>query len=67
MLRPRAKIGYFPAASEGNELIVFDPEDPEREIERLRFPRQPRHDRICLADLTARSTPASATWWCSRR
>ena len=50
-LRPRAKIGYFPAASEGNELIVFDPEDPERELERLRFPRQPRHDRICLADL----------------
>ena len=50
-LRPRAKIGYFPAASEGNELIVFDPEDPARELERLRFPRQPRHDRICLADL----------------
>ena len=50
-LRPRAKIGYFPAASEGNELIVFDPEDPERELERLRFPRQPRHDRICLSDL----------------
>jgi 5-methyltetrahydrofolate--homocysteine methyltransferase len=50
-LRPRAKIGYFPAASEGNDLIVFDPEDHEREIERLRFPRQPRHDRICLADL----------------
>ena len=50
-LHPRAKLGYFPAASEGNELIVFDPEDPERELERLRFPRQPRHDRICLADL----------------
>ncbi len=50
-LHPRAKIGYFPAASEGNELIVFDPEDPERELERLRFPRQPRHDRICLSDL----------------
>ncbi|HEU0023481.1 MAG TPA: dihydropteroate synthase, partial [Thermoleophilaceae bacterium] len=50
-LHPRAKLGYFPVAAEGNELIVFDPEDPERELERLRFPRQPRHDRICLADL----------------
>ena len=30
---------------------MFDPEDHERELERLRFPRQPRHDRICLADL----------------
>ncbi len=49
-LHPRAKLGYFPVASQGNELIVFDPEDPERELERLVFPRQPRHDRICLAD-----------------
>ena len=49
-LHPRAKLGYFPCASDGNELVIFDPEDPEREIERLVFPRQPRHDRICLAD-----------------
>jgi 5-methyltetrahydrofolate--homocysteine methyltransferase len=47
---PRALLGYFPVASEGNELIVFDPEDHERELERLVFPRQPGHDRICLAD-----------------
>jgi len=49
-LRPRARLGYFPCNAEGNELIVFDPEDPERELERLVFPRQPEHDRICLAD-----------------
>jgi 5-methyltetrahydrofolate--homocysteine methyltransferase len=49
-LQPRARLGYFPCNSEGNELIVFDPEDPERELERLVFPRQPKHDRICLAD-----------------
>jgi 5-methyltetrahydrofolate--homocysteine methyltransferase len=49
-LRPRARIGYFPCNSDGNELIVFDPEDHAREIERLSFPRQPKHDRICLAD-----------------
>jgi 5-methyltetrahydrofolate--homocysteine methyltransferase len=49
-LRPRARLGYFPCNSDGNELVVFDPEDPGREIERLIFPRQPRHDRICLAD-----------------
>ena len=45
-----AKLGYFPAAADGNELVIFDPEDPEREIERLVFPRQPKHDRICLTD-----------------
>jgi len=50
-LRPRARLGYFPCNADGNELVVFDPNDPERELERLVFPRQPKHDRICLADL----------------
>jgi 5-methyltetrahydrofolate--homocysteine methyltransferase len=49
-LEPRALLGYFPCASDGNELVIFDPESPDTEIERLVFPRQPRHDRICLAD-----------------
>ena len=49
-LNPRARLGYFPAAADGNELVIFDPEDHNREIERLVFPRQPKHDRICLAD-----------------
>jgi 5-methyltetrahydrofolate--homocysteine methyltransferase len=50
-LHPRALLGYFPANADGNELIVWDPEAPgERELERLVFPRQPKHDRICLSD-----------------
>jgi 5-methyltetrahydrofolate--homocysteine methyltransferase len=50
-LHPRARLGYFPCNSDGNELIVWDPDAPgERELERLVFPRQPKHDRICLAD-----------------
>ncbi|MEA2404260.1 MAG: 5-methyltetrahydrofolate--homocysteine methyltransferase, partial [Thermoleophilaceae bacterium] len=49
-IHPRAKLGYFPCASQGNELIVFDPEDHDRELERLVFPRQPKHARICLSD-----------------
>ena len=47
---PRARLGYFPCNADGNELVIFDPEDPDKEIERLVFPRQPKHDRICLAD-----------------
>jgi 5-methyltetrahydrofolate--homocysteine methyltransferase len=40
--------GYFPAVSEGDDLVVLDGEGRERE--RFRFPRQ-RHDRhLCLAD-----------------
>jgi 5-methyltetrahydrofolate--homocysteine methyltransferase len=49
-LRPRAVLGYFPCASSGNELVVYDPDDHERELERLVFPRQPKHDRLCIAD-----------------
>ncbi len=50
-LRPRAVLGYFPCNADGNELVIWDPEAPgERELERLVFPRQPKHDRICLAD-----------------
>jgi 5-methyltetrahydrofolate--homocysteine methyltransferase len=50
-LHPRALLGYFPCNSDGNELIVWDPAAPGSiELERLMFPRQPRHDRICLAD-----------------
>jgi len=49
-LHPRARLGYFPCNADGNELIVFDPKDEGRELERLVFPRQPAHDRICLAD-----------------
>jgi 5-methyltetrahydrofolate--homocysteine methyltransferase len=40
--------GYFPAVSEGDDLVVLD--ESGRERERFRFPRQ-RHDRhLCLAD-----------------
>jgi 5-methyltetrahydrofolate--homocysteine methyltransferase len=40
--------GYFPAVSEGDDLVVLDESGGERE--RFSFPRQ-RHDRhLCLAD-----------------
>jgi 5-methyltetrahydrofolate--homocysteine methyltransferase len=49
-LQPRALLGYFPCYSEGNDLVVLDPDDHSKVLERLVFPRQPKHDRICLAD-----------------
>src|SRR4051812_8106106 len=49
-LHPRALLGYFPCYSEGNEIVVLDPEDRETELERLATPRQPKGDRIALAD-----------------
>ncbi|MGH3100332.1 MAG: vitamin B12 dependent-methionine synthase activation domain-containing protein, partial [Thermoleophilia bacterium] len=49
-LHPRALVGYFPCYSEGNEIVVLDPDDRETPRERLVAPRQPNGDRICLAD-----------------
>ncbi len=49
-LHPRALLGYFPCYSEGNEIVVLDPDDRATERTRLVCPRQPNGDRICLAD-----------------
>ncbi|MFN8675352.1 MAG: methionine synthase [Thermomicrobiales bacterium] len=49
-LQPRVRYGYFPANRDGNDLVVFSPEQPAQEIARFTFPRQPRRDRLCLAD-----------------
>jgi 5-methyltetrahydrofolate--homocysteine methyltransferase len=49
-LRPRAVLGYFPCYGEGNDVVVLDPADRETELTRFVCPRQPKHDRICLAD-----------------
>jgi 5-methyltetrahydrofolate--homocysteine methyltransferase len=40
--------GYFPCASEGNDLVVLDESGAERE--RFGFPRQRRDRHLCLAD-----------------
>ena len=51
--KPQAVYGYFPAASEGNDLIVFDPASlgkDLRELTRFTFPRQPAGEQLCLAD-----------------
>ncbi|CAA9542887.1 MAG: 5-methyltetrahydrofolate--homocysteine methyltransferase, partial [uncultured Thermomicrobiales bacterium] len=49
-LRPRVRYGYFPANGDGNDLVVFSPDEAERETARFPFPRQPRRERLCLAD-----------------
>jgi 5-methyltetrahydrofolate--homocysteine methyltransferase len=49
-LHPRALLGFFPCYSLGNEIVVLDPEDRETELTRFTCPRQPKGDRLCLAD-----------------
>lgn len=49
-LQPRVVYGWFPCASEGDDVIVFSPEDPGREIERFPFPRQGGVRKLCISD-----------------
>ncbi len=50
ILQPKLVYGYFPVGSAGNDLIVFDPEEPQREIERFTFPRQQGKRHLCIVD-----------------
>ncbi|MCL4199156.1 MAG: methionine synthase [Phycisphaerales bacterium] len=50
ILTPRVVYGYYPVQSEGDDLIVFDPADHDREIERFAFPRQEERRRLCISD-----------------
>lgn len=41
---------FFPAQADGDDVVIYDPEDATREIERFTFPRQSREPFLCLAD-----------------
>ena len=49
ILRPQAIYGYWKAAGQGNDLLVFD-EDGQTELCRFTLPRQPKEDGECIAD-----------------
>jgi 5-methyltetrahydrofolate--homocysteine methyltransferase len=58
-LQPKVIYGYFPCQSSGNELIIYDPQEWQkqhnsgsnlREVTRFVFPRQRERERLCLAD-----------------
>ena len=49
ILQPKAAYGYFKAAAEGNDLIIFD-ESGKKERGRLQLPRQDKQGGICVAD-----------------
>lgn len=53
-LHPQAVYGYFPCRAEGDDLVILDPADSDREVERFTFPRQQMAPGLCLADYFAR-------------
>jgi 5-methyltetrahydrofolate--homocysteine methyltransferase len=49
ILHPQAIYGYWKAAGQGNDLVLFEP-DGTTEVARFTLPRQPREDGECIAD-----------------
>ncbi|MDP9201462.1 MAG: methionine synthase [Gemmatimonadota bacterium] len=55
-IKPQIVYGYFPAQSQANDVIIYDPAAYSsdggslREIARFHFPRMVGRERLCLAD-----------------
>ncbi|WP_372071063.1 methionine synthase [Tistrella mobilis] len=49
ILDPQAAYGYWKAAGEGNDLVLFET-DGTTELARFRLPRQDREGGLCVAD-----------------
>ncbi len=65
-LRPQAVYGFFPVQSDGDDLIIYDPQPFQTalengdtqtptltEVARLSFPRQPYGEYLCISDYFA--------------
>ncbi len=50
ILKPAGMYQFFPAQSDGDDVIIYDPKDAQTEIERFTFPRQTKAPFLCLAD-----------------
>ena len=50
LLRPQALYRFYPAHSDGDDLILFDPAGSGSELMRFSFPRQSGGERLCVAD-----------------
>lgn len=48
--QPSGMYQFFPAQADGDDVIVYSPDDAKTEIERFTFPRQQVEPYLCLAD-----------------
>jgi 5-methyltetrahydrofolate--homocysteine methyltransferase len=58
VLEAAVVYGYFPAYSEGNDLVVLASDGSGAERARFSFPRQRQERRLCLADFFAPRSPS---------
>jgi len=52
-LTPQAVYGLFPCQAEGDDLIIYNPENLDEVLMRFHFPRQPYDEHLALSDYFA--------------
>ena len=52
-LKPQGVYGIFPCQAEGDELIIYNPENLDEALTRFSFPRQPYDEHLALSDYFA--------------
>ena len=50
IIKPQGMYRFFPAQSQGNKILIYDPQDHSRVVETFDFPRQPKDQHLCLSD-----------------
>lgn len=50
VLRPQVVYGWWPCNCDGNDVVIFDSEDHDKEITRYLFPRQTKRAKRCISD-----------------
>ena len=50
VLRPAVAYGYFPASSDGDDLVIWEDEQRSTELTRFNFPRQDESPWLCISD-----------------
>lgn len=51
ILQGKVVYGFWPCNSDGDDLVIYDPVDHDKEIERFtNFPRQHERKRLCISD-----------------
>ncbi|WNR42274.1 methionine synthase [Paenibacillus roseipurpureus] len=50
IIKAHGMYQFFPAQSNGNDVIVYDPQDTSKVLETFTFPRQDKEPYLCLAD-----------------
>ncbi|MFC0237337.1 methionine synthase [Fictibacillus phosphorivorans] len=50
LIQPSALYQFFPAQSDGEKILIYDPIDQRTVIETFEFPRQNKEPYLCIAD-----------------